>query len=288
MGLIQFMMTRPFQYYLITIIYFLSISIHSQNAITEVSKNPLTIGEVVTLKSKILLENRSLNIYLPEGYSAQDSLKYPVLYVLDGTMNEDFLHIVGLTQYFNLQYTMPKTIVVGIANIDRKRDFTFQTTDKALKRDYPTTGGSAKFISFLEKELQPYINKNYKVNNTKMLIGQSLGGLLATEILLKRMDLFSHYFIISPSLWWDNETLLQDAGAYISAQNDMDVYAYISVGTEGDVMEREAKKLSELLKGSNKKKLKTDFKFLPDENHASILHQSVNEGFKLLYMLKKE
>lgn len=282
------MMTRPFQYYLIIIISFLSISIHSQNAITEVSKNPLTIGEVVTIKSKILLENRSLNIYLPEGYSAQDSLKYPVLYVLDGTMNEDFLHIVGLTQYFNLQYTMPKTIVVGIANIDRKRDFTFPTSDKVLKRDYPTTGGSAKFISFLEKELQPYINKNYKVNNTKMLIGQSLGGLLATEILLKRMDLFSHYFIISPSLWWDNETLLQDAGAYISAQNDMGVYAYISVGTEGDVMEREAKKLSELLKSSNKKKLKTDFKFLPDENHASILHQSVNEGFKLLYMLKKE
>lgn len=282
------MMISTFQYYLFTIIYFISISIHSQNAITEVSKNPLTIGEAVTIKSKILLENRCLNIYLPEGYSAQDSLKYPVLYVLDGSMNEDFLHIVGLTQYFNLQYTMPKTIVVGIANIDRKRDFTFPTTDKALKRDYPTTGGSAKFISFLEKEVQPYINKNYKVNDTKILIGQSLGGLLATEILLKRMDLFTHYFIISPSLWWDNETLLQDAGAYIFAQNDMDVYAYISVGTEGDVMEREAKKLSELFKSSNKKKLKTDFKFLPDENHASILHQSVNEGFKLLYMLKKE
>lgn len=281
-------MTKPLLYCLITIIYFFSLAFHSQNTITEVSKNPLVIGEVVTIKSKILSENRSLNIYLPEGYSAQDSLKYPVLYVLDGSMDEDFLHIVGLTQYFNLQYTMPKTIVVGIANIDRKRDFTFPTTDKALKRDYPTTGGSAKFMSFLEKEVQPYINKNYKVSDTKMLIGQSLGGLLATEILLKRMNLFTHYFIISPSLWWDNETLLQDAGAYISAQNDMDVYAYISVGTEGDVMEREAKRLSELLKSSNKKKLKTDFKFLPDENHASILHQSMNEGFKLLYMLKKE
>lgn len=254
--------------------------------ISEVSRTPLTIGEVVTIKSKILSEDRILNVYLPENYKVKDTLKYQVLYVLDGTMNEDFLHVVGLTQFFNLQYTIPNTIVVGISNIDRKRDFTFPTLDKSLKRDYPTTGGSAKFISFLEKEVQPYIQKNYNVNNTKMLIGQSLGGLLATEILLKRMDLFTHYFIISPSLWWDNESLLKDATAYITGQKDMEVFAYISVGTEGDVMEKEANKLFEVLKRANKKNLKTEFKFLPDENHASILHQSLNEGFKLLWPLK--
>src|SRR5690606_37490472 len=157
----------------------------------------------------------------------------PVLYVLDGSLNEDFLHLVGLGQFYNLQFTMPKTIVVGIANVDRKRDFTFPTTDKNLKRDYPTTGGSANFISFLEKEVQPYIEANYKVNTTKMIIGQSLGGLLATEILLKRIDLFTHYFIVSPSLWWDNESLLEDAKAYISAQKDRDVYVNVSVGKEG-------------------------------------------------------
>jgi predicted alpha/beta superfamily hydrolase len=109
----------------------------------------------VTLPSKILSENRILNVYLPEGYKAQDTLKYPALYVLDGTMNEDFLHIVGLTQFFNLKYTMPKTIVVGIANVDRKRDFTFPTNDNTLKADYPTTGSSIKFITFLEREVQP-------------------------------------------------------------------------------------------------------------------------------------
>lgn len=265
---------------------FFSFQTRAQSNSTSKTTQPLTIGEIVTIQSKVLSEERILNIYLPEGYKAQDTLKYPVLYVLDGTMNEDFLHIVGLTQYFNLQFTMPKTIVVGIANVDRKRDFTFPTNDKVLKRDYPTTGGSAKFINFLEKEVQPYIRKNYHINSTKMLIGQSLGGLLATEILLKRMDLFTHYIIVSPSLWWDNESLLQDAKAYVSAQKDMEVYVYVSVGTEGDVMESEAIKLSEILKRSNKKHLTVDYKFLPDENHASILHQSVNEAFKLLYPLK--
>ena len=280
-------MTKTFKAFLYCFICCLSVSIHSQSTVSEVSKNPLTIGEVVTIQSKILSEDRILNIYLPDGYKAQDTLKYPVLYVLDGTINEDFIHIVGLTQFFNLQYTMPPTIVVGIANIDRKRDFTSPTTDRKLKADYPTTGGSAKFIEFLAREVQPYITKNYQSNGTKMLVGQSLGGLLATEILLKRMELFTHYFIVSPSLWWDNETLLKDAKAYVSAQKDMEVYAYVSVGTEGQVMESEANKLYNLLKEAKKKNLKAEFKFLPEENHASILHQSINEAFKMLWPLKK-
>lgn len=279
-------MSRTFQLILCSIILFKSLPNYSQATITEVSKKPLDIGEVVTLKSRILSEDRVLNIYLPQNYRAQDTLTYPVLYVLDGTMNEDFLHTVGLTQFFNLQYTMPETIVVGIANVDRKRDFTFATTDRKLKADYPTTGGSAKFIEYLDREVQPYIKKNYNTNGTKMLIGQSLGGLLATEILLKRTSLFTHYLIVSPSLWWDNESLLKDAKAYFAAQKDIPLYVYVSVGTEGEVMESEATKLSEMLKRSGKKNLKTDFKFLKDENHASILHQSITEAFKLLWSLK--
>jgi len=247
----------------------------------------LTIGEVVTMKSKILSENRTLNIYLPESYKPQDTLKYPVLYVLDGTMNEDFLHIVGLTQFFNLQYTMPETIVVGIANVDRKRDFTFDPSDRKLKKDYPTTGGSAKFIEYLDREVQPYIDKNYRTNGTKILIGQSLGGLLSTEILLKRMELFTHYLIVSPSLWWDNENLLKEASAYAKAQKDVPLYVYVSVGKEGDVMEREAQKIYDILKKANKTHWKLDYKYLPDENHASILHQSITEAFKLLWPLKE-
>src|SRR5690606_8834222 len=98
-------------------------------------------------------EDRLLNIYLPNGYDKEKV--YPVIYLLDGSADEDFLHIVGLVQFFNLQLKMPDCIVVGIANVDRKRDFTFKTDLEDLKTAYPTTGGSASFIGFIEKELQP-------------------------------------------------------------------------------------------------------------------------------------
>lgn len=262
-------------------------SADAQTALKEISKVPLTFGEVVSIDSKILSESRTLNIYLPDGYNTADTLKYPVIYLLDGSMNEDFLHIVGLVQFFNLQMNMPKTIVVGIANIDRKRDFTFPTTDRKLKMDYPTTGGSRKFIDFLENEVQPYIKANYPTTNQKMLIGQSLGGLLATEILFKKPTLFTDYIIVSPSLWWDNESLLKDARMFLGAHSKMPANVYVSVGAEGEIMEREAKNLAELLKNSDKPNLNSEFLFLSNENHATILHQSVNDTFKLMYPYKE-
>ncbi|MBO3097529.1 alpha/beta hydrolase [Gelidibacter pelagius] len=273
-----------FYIFLITITH---SSADAQTALKESSKAPLTIGEVVSIDSKILSESRTLNIYLPDGYKTSDTLKYPIIYVLDGSMNEDFMHIVGLVQFFNLQMNMPKSIVVGIANIDRKRDFTFPTMDRKLKMDFPTTGGSRKFIDFLEREVQPYINANYPTTNQKTLIGQSLGGLLATEILFKKPTLFTDYIIVSPSLWWDNESLLKDAKMFLGAHSKMPANVYVSVGAEGEIMEREARSLAELLKTAEKPNLKSEFLFLPNENHATILHQSVNDTFKLMYPYKE-
>ena len=263
-------------------------SAEGQNVLKESSKNPLTIGEVVKINSKILSESRTLNIHLPDGYKAEDSLKYPVIYVLDGGIDEDFIHIVGLVNFFKLHMNMPKSIVVGVANIDRKRDFTFPTMDKKLRKDFPTTGGSKNFISFLEDEVQPYINAKYSTNIQKTLIGQSLGGLVATEILLKKPIMFTDYIIISPSLWWDNETLLQDAKMFLGAHKKMPVNVYVAVGAEGEIMEREAKSLADLLKNSGKENLKTEFLFLSNENNATILHQGVNNIFKLMFPYQED
>ncbi len=247
---------------------------------------PLTIGEVAHIRSTLLGENRTLNIYLPEGYQA--GTKYPVIYVLDGSYNEDFLHITGLVQFFNMTFKMPPTIVVGIANVDRKRDFTFDPVNKEeLKKTHLTTGGSAKFIEFIEKELQPYIKANYSTNDSTYLLGQSLGGLLATEILLKKPYLFSSYIIVSPSLWWNDEALIKEAPALLAKQKDQKRWVYVSVGTEGKMMEGGAAELVKLLRQAGKPQLQLHFVPLPKENHATILHNSVYAALGILYPPKQ-
>ncbi|MBK8497814.1 MAG: alpha/beta hydrolase [Flavobacteriales bacterium] len=176
---------------------------------------PFVFGEVRTSRSAVLHQDRTLNVYLPDGYSPDSATTYPVIYVLDGSANEDFPHIAGLAQYMNMYDLLPKSIVVGIANMDRKHDFTHPTRNDSDKVWVPNSGGSENFIKFIGDELQPFVEKTYKTNGTRTIIGQSLGGLLATEILLMRQELFDHYILVSPSLWWDNGMLADSAAAIL-------------------------------------------------------------------------
>jgi len=259
------------------ILFAFQFTVSAQNGTVK----PLTIGEIRTIKSEILKEERTLNIYLPQNF---DKIKsYPIIYLLDGSMNEDFIHVTGLVQFFNQMYAMPETIVVGIANVDRKRDFTFHTDLKDLQKDYPTTGHSDKFIGFLEKELKPYIESQFKTDKT-YIFGQSLGGLLATEILLKKPELFNDYFIVSPSLWWDDESLLKQAPQLLAKIKDINKFVYISVGKgEHKVMVKDAEDFYTVLQNSNKKNWTVEYKMMETDNHATILHRSLYEGLVKLF-----
>ncbi len=250
------------------------------------------LGVIEEIDSKVLAEKRIVNIYLPEGYQAGDTVRYPVIYLLDGSADEDFIHVVGLVHFNSFPWIerVPKSIVVGIANTDRRRDFTYPTTLEADRKKFATAGKSGQFIAFLQTELQPHIERRYKTTSAKTLIGQSLGGLLATEILFKNPALFTRYIIISPSLWWDNGSLLAQTPAVASPGFTRPTDVYIGVGKEGlaanglpRVMEVDANLLAEKLRAAKSSGLKVHFDYLPQEDHATITHQAVFNAFRLLY-----
>ncbi|TDW52669.1 hypothetical protein EV144_1011360 [Flavobacterium sp. 270] len=263
---------------------------------TETSK-PFVLGVIDEIESKELNEKRTLNVYLPDGYKPENATKYPVIYLLDGSADEDFIHVSGLVQFNSFEWInqVPKSIVVGIATVDRRRDFTFPTTIALDQKRFPTTGHSDKFIAFIEKELQPFIEKKYKTTESKTIIGQSLGGLLITEILFKKPSLFNKYVITSPSLWWNNGSLLNEDSVIFKDTFTQKTEIYIAVGKEGltpteipRVMEVDANLLAEKIKASKSKNVKVYFDYLPLENHGSILHPAVSNSFKFFYPLAKE
>ncbi len=245
---------------------------------------PLTIGESVTFHSTIFNENRHINVYLPNNYK-MDSLKtYPVIYLLDGSIDEDFIHIAGIVQFGSFSWInmVPESIVVGISNVDRKRDFTYPTTIEQDKKDFPTSGKSEDFMGFIEKDLQPFIHAKYRINETKTIIGQSLGGLLATEILFKRPELFDNYIIVSPSLWWDDQSLLKLKPEVYTSKKKI----YVAVGKEGDIMEKDAKQLYDNLNSKKKENTTIHFGFFEELDHGDTLHLATYAAFNVLF--KKE
>lgn len=269
----------------------LAVAGYPDKIITSDTSKAFVIGKIDKIHSRILGEDRTLNIYLPEGYKQTDSVRYPVIFLLDGSADEDFIHIAGLVQFCSFAWVnqLPKSILVGIANVDRRRDFTFPSSAPGDKSANPTAGHSEAFIKFLESELMTYVETRYKINGSRTLIGESLGGLLATEILLKNTNLFNRYIIVSPSLWWNNGSILTLESAIYAPSFNRPTDIYIGVGKEGltpttppRVMEVDANLLADKLGASRNKAINLRFDYLPEENHGTIMHQAVLNAFRIL------
>lgn len=249
---------------------------------------PLSIGFTTTIESRFLHEERTINIYLPPSYREQDTTHYRVIYVPDGGIDEDFLHIAGLVQYAAQPWVgrLRPSIVIGIANTNRQRDFTFAVNNlDFLKKtgytraDIPVYGGSSNYIAFLEKELMPFVNAHFKTDGHNTIIGESLAGLLVTQILMEHPATLDRFIIISPSLWWGDEQLLKlklsgQPGAAL-------VYIAAPRMSEDTMMYREAVELRKKIQATAGTKTHVYFDYLPAESHATVIHQAVYNAFKL-------
>ena len=237
---------------------------------------PINIGESFEIFSEELGETRVVNVYLPYGFHKDSVVQYHVFYLLDGSIDEDFLHVVGLIQFTAFPWVnyIPPSIVVGIANVDRRRDFTFPSSIEKEKLDFPTTGGSDKFVKFLEKELIPIIERNYPVDTNRTIIGQSLGGLLAAEILSNRPSLFEKYILVSPSLWWSNRELLNDFPSVPSSK-----WIFLAVGQEGSEMVDDCTSFKEILQPWHN----VHFEYFEEADHGNILHLAVYKALQMIF-----
>lgn len=102
---------------------------------------PLVIGDTFTIKSKAVGETRRINVYLPRGYAEAADKRFPVLYMPDGGIAEDFLHVAGLVQVGVANGTMRPFILMGIENTERRRDMTGPTENAEDKKIAPRVGG---------------------------------------------------------------------------------------------------------------------------------------------------
>jgi predicted alpha/beta superfamily hydrolase len=241
---------------------------------------PFTLGVVETIHSTALGEDRVLNIALPQGYHPDSAARYPVIVVLDGGADEDFIHVTGAVQFAAFPWVgwVKPSIVVGIANVDRKRDLTSPTRNARDKAELPTSGGSAAFMRFIAKEVLPFVDANYRTTRERTLIGQSLGGLFATEVLLREPYLFQHYIIVSPSLWWDDGATLDIPADALSAPDIGVASVHITVGKEGKAMVGPARKLAALARKAHVPHVA--FHRITDLDHANILHEAVMEALE--------
>ena len=224
--------------------------------------------ETFTIESRGLAERRTINVYTPPGY-ATAGRAFPILYMPDGGLAEDFPHIVAtIDSLVRLERIRP-ILVVGIENTQRRRDLTGPTiirTDSAIA---PRVGGSAAFRDFIRDELMPEIRRWYRCSEETAIVGESLAGLFVVETLLLEPTLFRRYIALSPSLWWNGGELLRVGPDRLAALSDSKRTLYLAAANEPGIA-RETARLSALLKAHAPPALTWYYRPRPDLHHGTI------------------
>ena len=241
---------------------------------------PLVIGETFTIQSTRLKETRRINVYAPPGY-AESTTRLPVLYMPDGGIGEDFLHVAGLVQISVMNGTMRPFLLVGIENTERRRDMTGPTTSDDDRKIAPRVGGSAPFRAFIRAELMPQIAARYRTTRESAIIGESLAGLFVVETFLREPDLFDTYIAIDPSLWWNNEALLKSAAEQLRSRPVRKRTLYLASSGEPGLAEASRRLAGVLKRGFPG--VEWHHEPMPAEAHATIYHPAALRAFRALF-----
>jgi predicted alpha/beta superfamily hydrolase len=235
------------------------------------------------LKSEVLGEERTILVRTPAGYEA-GSQRYPVLYMTDGDAHIG--HTAATIEFLSQNGRMSELIVVGITNTDRTRDLSpthVKTTNPDGKLQFPTSGGSDKFLKFIETELIPDIEKRYRVAPYRILAGHSLGGLFAVHAMLARPELFNSYIAVSPALQWDNQAEVKRAEDFFKTRKELDRTLYVSLGYEPGPIEDAFHQFKQVLAKNQAKGFEWEAQEMTDEDHGSVVLRSHYFGLRKVY-----
>ena len=239
---------------------------------------PIVLGTSQHLRSVALGEDRTINVVLPASYAKEPNKRYPVLYLIDGGVDQDLVHVAGVLQLNSAWGRSREAILVGIATKDRRRELTGRVADAELLKKYPTSGASAKFRSFIRDQVKPLIERSYRTNGYDAVIGESLAGLFILDTYLTEPDLFDAYGAISPSLWWDKEAIANGAAAKLGAKQDGH-RLYFAVANEGADMRSADDRVADALKA---KAHNWCFAVHEDLTHSTIYQQVSPQALQFL------
>ncbi|RKE95375.1 alpha/beta hydrolase-fold protein [Ichthyenterobacterium magnum] len=244
--------------FIIALIYcFLSANTFAQQGSSEIS-----IGTNHTIHSKILNQDRELQVYLPDNYKDSGKL-YPVLYILDGQWY--FLNGIAIQKSTRSSHYFPDMIVVGI-----------KTTNPLRRSLYGRN--SENFLLFLEKEVIKYVDDNFKTTNTRILFGWENAANFASSVILHEKQIFDAV-IVSNGAFASNEEI----DAFDALENSTIKYLYIAGSTKDIYSIGYSEAFSNALQEKNPKNLMYKSELFNDETHGSLSYLAMHFGLKHYY-----
>ena len=247
---------------------------------------PVTVpgSHIRQLKSAATGRSYDLYIHLPSDYATAPDKRYPVLYVLDGQWDFKLLDsVLGGLVYDKF---VPELIIVGITytgdNVDyntvRAMDYTPSHVDEVKG-----SGGGPKFLKFIQTELIPFVEANYREDSSRrILMGSSYGGLFTLYALLNDPSLFSAYVAASPAVNFDHDFVFKQEAEYLRTHKDLAAKLFISVSDSEDLT-NPVKKFMQTISDRHYKGLILEMRVLAGERHAGNKPEAYNRGLRFVF-----
>jgi len=220
---------------------------------------PISIGDNYTINSKILDQDREIQIYLPDSYTTSKQ-SYPVLYILDGQWF--FANGVSIQKSLRTPGAIPEMIVVGIKNSNPLRRTLFNK-----ERD--------KFTSFLKNEVIEFVDSNFRTTKERVAFGWEAAAYYLSKIILEEKDLFSGAIITDGGL--ASENLVQEF------KSDKEIYLYMANSRKDIYYISSSDAFNEILKKNNPKNLIWKYELINDEVHETMPHLAMYKGIRYYY-----
>ena len=169
-------------------------------ALAGAPRDQVVVERLPPFESRLLGENRTIDVFLPRGYIHDSTTSYPVLYANDG-QDMEAVDLAGTLDSLQRTGAMLPVIVVAIHATDRMQDYgtAYITNAQGL-------GARAdRYSQFLLAELMTMIEARYRVMRgpaSTAIMGWSLGGLSAFDLAWRHSDRFGAVGVFSGSFWW--------------------------------------------------------------------------------------
>jgi len=249
-----------------------------------VSGTEISIGQSFSIDSAVFGGNRTLNVRLPSGYADNPDKTYPVVYLIDGGVEQDFPHIAGIAQHADISWTFEPFILVGIETVDRRAEISPPAKDPRYDAIAKVRGGADSFRRFIADEVIPWTQSHYRSSDERAVLGESLAALFIVDTLLREADMFTTYIAISPSLYWDDALLATESGDLLKGFDAKPRRLYLSMADEGGNMQLGMDTFISSLAASAPASLQWSYTDRRDsEHHGSILHISALDALRRLY-----
>jgi predicted alpha/beta superfamily hydrolase len=188
----------------------------------------------LVLKSSLLSEERRILVRLPRRYEIDAAARYPVLYKFDGD-NQLSRYDESVDVLSSID-VIPDLIIVAIPNGRgmRNRDL----TPASLHQDGTESGAMGtgemgrgdRFLDFLEQDLIPYVEANYRTTQERILAGHSRGALLVLQSLLSKPELFRARLMFSAPLMRDEQRMVTDTLKFLRDHPETNSFLYCNWG----------------------------------------------------------